>query len=428
MTGTILIVDDETLFAEAVATRLGRDGYACTVAGSLAQARVALADPADLLLLDVRLPDGSGLDFLEETDGMPVVVMTAFGDVDGAVTAMKRGAADYLRKPVDLDELTMVAERALAARRLETRLAYSRERDAHRGEAAELIGESPAIETVRREIAAFSATAGTPPVLILGETGTGKTLAARLLHESGAASAQPFVHVDCAGFPPGAAMRELFGDGGGPGLVEAAERGTVLLDEVSTLARDAQGALLNVIERRRLRRQGREAAIAASFVATSNRDLPKLVAEGGFREDLYYRLDVLTLHMPPLRDRGDDVTALARRFIVQAADRYGRAAPRLDDTGAAALARYPWPGNVRELRHVIERAVLLDTDGAIRESDLPAAGPASESRPPATTLAGMERRLMNDALAAARGNVSAAARRLGISRMAMRYRMKKHGL
>ena len=447
MSGAVLVVDDETLFAEAVATRLRREGYACAVVGDLAQARAALADPIDLMLLDVRLPDGSGLDFLAEAEGVPVVMMTAFGDVDSAVAAMKSGAADYLRKPVDLDELAIVAARALAARRLEDSLARSRERDARSRGEAELAGESPAIAAARREIAAFAALldgaadADAPPVLILGETGTGKTLAARLLHDSTPAPDRPYVHVDCAGLPPGAALAELFGDDDGPGLVEAAERGTVVLDEVSALPPDAQAALVAAIEGRQLRRRSRrsgrrrEIAVAASFVAASNRDLEALVEEGGFRRDLYYRLNVLTLRMPPLRDRGGDAALLARRFVDQAARRYGRAAPRLDDAAVAALFRYPWPGNVRELRHVVERAVLLDSTGVIGAGDLPSPSPSSAPDAPGTaappslaTLDGMERRAMREALAASGGNVSAAARRLGISRMAMRYRMKKHGL
>ena len=223
--------------------------------------------------------------------------------------------------------------------------------------------------------------------------------------------------------------------------MEAAEHGTVVLDEVSALPPDAQAALVAAIEGRQLRRRSRrsgrrrEVAVAASFVAASNRDLEALAEEGGFRRDLYYRLNVLTLRMPPLRDCGDDASRLARRFVDQAARRYGRAAPRLDAAAVAALFRYPWPGNVRELRHVVERAVLLDSTGVIGAGDLPSPSPCSAPDAPGTaappslaTLDGMERRLMREALAASGGNVSAAARRLGISRMAMRYRMKKHGL
>ncbi len=445
MSSSVLIVDDETLFAKAVAARLEREGYACSVAGSLAEARAVGTDMVELVLLDIHLPDGSGLDFLAEIEGPPVIMITAFGDIDSAVKAMKDGAADYLRKPVDLDELVVVTKRVLAARRLETRLVYSRERGTRRRGEGELVGKSPMIGAVRREIAAFaevigSADNGAPPVLILGETGTGKTLAASLIHESHSTSEQPIVHVDCGGLSRGSAP-ELFGDENAPGLIEAAENGTVLLDEVSTLTPQAQAALLSIIERRRLRRPGgrRETPISASFIATSNRDLPKLVNDGEFRQDLYYRLNVLTLHMPPLRECGDDAVLLARRFIRQAANRYGREAPKLTDSGAAALIRYSWPGNARELSHVIERAVLLDDDGAIRESDLPhtTSAPVSEaSDMPDTptipahdeTLQSMEQRLMAEALTASGGNVSAAARRLGVTRMAMRYRMNKYGL
>lgn len=434
MTQRILIVEDEDLFARSVATRLARDGHECAIASSLANARDALADPVDLLLLDMRLPDGSGLEFLGEKPAPPAIMITAFGDIENAVTAMKRGAVDYLRKPIDLDELAIVVDRTLATRQMETRLAYSRERDTHRSGGGELLGKSPAIGKVRREIAAFAAHGGgvgAPPVLILGETGSGKNVAAHLIHDCRLGADRPLVHIDCASLARGTPTPELFGDDRGPGLIEAAEDGTVLLDEVSALAPDVQGVLLNVVERRRLRRTGgrREIPVAASFVATSNRDLPALVHEGAFRRDLYHRLDTLHLEMPPLRDCGDDAVTLARHFIAQAASRYGRPEPRLADPGAAALVRYPWPGNVRELRHVVERAVLLDDDGRIGEADLPAIAPATPRVAAApTTLASAERQLMNDALAASRGNVSAAARRLGITRMAMRYRMKKHGL
>ena len=435
MSGAVLVVDDESLFAASVAERLARDGYRCAVAGTLAEARGALAEPFDLMLLDVRLPDGSGLDLLAEAPGPSVVMITAFGDVPGAVGAMKNGAADYLGKPVDLDELAVVVDRAMAARRLEARLAYSRERERGRGGGAELLGDSPAIAAARREIDAFAAARGAapaPPVLVLGETGAGKTLAARLLHERGPAADRPFVHVDCAGLRGGAAAA-LFGDGGAPGLIEAAEDGAVLLDEVAALAPEAQDSLRDVIERRRLRRTGerREVPVSASFVATSNRDLARLAADGGFRRDLYHRLDVLSMRMPPLRARGGDAALLARRFAAQAAARYGRPAPRLAAAAEAALLRYSWPGNVRELRHVVERAALLCEDGAIRGFDLPAAEAppaAADSAAAPATLEGMERRMMRAALADAGGNVSAAARRLGVSRMAMRYRMKKHGL
>ena len=221
MTQRILIVEDEDLFARSVATRLARDGHECAIASSLANARDALADPVDLLLLDMRLPDGSGLDFLGEKPAPPAIMITAFGDIENAVTAMKRGAVDYLRKPIDLDELAIVVDRTLATRQMETRLAYSRERDTHRSGGSELLGKSPAIGKVRREIAAFAAPGGgvgAPPVLILGETGSGKNVAAHLIHDCRLGADRPLVHIDCASLARGTPTPELFGDDRGPGL------------------------------------------------------------------------------------------------------------------------------------------------------------------------------------------------------------------
>jgi len=451
---SILVVDDEAPFARAMATRLARDGCDCQVAGSLGEARKTLAPTNDwqpeLVLLDMRLPDGSGLDLLPEigsiTDKPSVVVITAFGDVDNAVEAMKRGANDYLRKPLDLDELALVAGRVMGARDLEARLDYARERDGQHVEAASLIGRSPAIRSARSEIEAIAALpdddhAPAPNVLITGETGTGKDIAARLIHLGGSRATRPFVRIDCATLPRETIEAELFGRAGEapePGLIEAAENGTVLFDEICELPVELQGKLLPVIERRRLRRLGatRELAVAARFIATTNREPEAAIAQSVLRSDLFFRLNVLGVRMPSLRDCPGDPVVLARHFIEATARRYARPAPALSEASETALATYPWPGNVRELEHLIERAVLLSDGASIGPRQLPLASPATDLLPAASaealpadvSLDAAERQLMLRALENANGNVSAAARALGITRMAMRYRMEKHGL
>lgn len=453
----ILVVEDEVIFAKAVARRLSRDGYECDAVASLADAETAIRRaPPDLLLLDMRLPDGSGLDFLERLRdefglAVPVIVMTAYGEIEDAVNAMKLSAADYLKKPVDLDELLIAVRKVFATERLTTQLAYSRAREARAGDTVEIIGRSPAIEQLRGQIARIAALGGTgsappPTVLITGETGTGKDVTARALHAHSGRQAKPFVHVDCASLPKDLIEAELFGHEKGAftnahtertGLIEMAEDGVVFLDEIAELPLDLQGKLLAVLERRRLRRVGssRERPIEAWFIAATNRDVTTMVDDGTLRSDLYFRLNVLTLELPPLRQRGDDVLLLADAFAEHTAQRYGIAHVQFSAAARALLSAYAWPGNVRELRHVIERASLLCTDGLIDADDLMLPRSAQSIAPaePPSDLAGLtldeaERLLITSALERCDSNVSAAARELGITRMAMRYRMKKYDL
>ena len=450
----ILLVEDETLFARAAKKRLELAGYRCATATTLAEAKrlVAVSRP-DLLLLDLRLPDGNGLDFLATfaatagNERLPTIVLTAYGEIADAVLAMKSGALDYLRKPIDMDELQLAVEQALQTVHLKHQLGYSRERDSRALEAAQMLGDSPAIATVRAQIgrlARLSAnTAGPPPtILILGETGTGKDVAARLLHASGTARERPFVQIDCASLPKDLIEAELFGheksaftgaQGARAGLIEAAEDGTLFLDEIGELPLDLQAKLLNVIERRRTRRLGstKEANVGAQFVAGTNRDLPRMIAAGAFRSDLYYRLNVITLTLPPLRERGDDVLLLAGHFAAQTSRRYGLAPIKFSEDALQALARYRWPGNVRELKHQIERALLLSHGSEVSSKDLGLDSlPASDATNPlhGLTLEAAERQLIVEALRDTRDNVSEAARRLGVSRMTLRYRMEKYAL
>ena len=450
----ILVVEDETLFARAVGRRLEKAGFAVTLAGTLREAaQHCQTQVPDLLLLDMRLPDGSGLDFLQRLRTGPggaaaVIAMSAYGEIEDAVSAMKLGAADYLRKPVDLEELLLNVDKVLAQQQVSRQLEYSRAREATTQELPQLVGESPAALRVREQVQRIAALVGTgdaaPTVLIMGETGTGKDVAARLLHQASRRSARPFVQVDCASLPKDLIEAELFGHvkgaftsaaGERTGLIEAAEDGVVFLDEIAELPLDLQAKLLAVLERRSLRRVGssQERKTRAWFIAATNRDVQAMVGEGAFRADLFYRLNVLTLQLPPLRERERDVLILARHFMHDIARRYGLAGVTLDATAEAALLAYDWPGNVRELRHVMERALLLAGGGRISADALllpggsvapPAPGPGFEG----LTLEAAEKALLEQALQRAGNNVSEAARLLGITRMTMRYRMRQHGL
>jgi DNA-binding NtrC family response regulator len=457
----VLIVDDEQVFANAVTTRLQRAGYACRPAGTLLEAqRLLEVQVPDLLLLDLQLPDGNGLDFLRNqlvslVPQLAVVVITAHGDLTDAVAAMKLGAVDYLKKPIDLDELLLVIDKLQGRLALEQRLEYSRQREARSAVHEELVGESESMVRLRSELERIGAIAqrvgeGAPPtVLITGETGTGKDLAARLLHEArDGGDNLPFVHLDCAALPASLIEAELFGHERGSftgatgariGLIEAAEAGTLFLNEVGELPPDLQAKLLTVLERRVLRRVGgnKELPVRAWILAATNRDLERMVAEGTFRGDLLYRLKVLDVPMPALRERGEDVVRLAHHFANQVARRYDMPEPHLDGSAIEALGRYSWPGNVRELKHAIERAVLLCRDGRIGHTDLPMPGAVSEAAPPGgevpgqidgLTLQEAEVLLIKQALEATQGNVSRAARQLGVTRMALRYRIDKYDL
>ena len=450
----ILIIEDELLFARAVAKRLEQAGYVCTMTTTLAEGMAQAAQqPADLVLLDLRLPDGDGLEKLpllmqgHDDQPIPVVVMTAFGEVADAVRAMKLGAADYLKKPIDLEEMVIAVAATLHRQGVQKQLSWSREREARTREGVTLLGESPALCALRQQIQQLGKLSGAdsagPTVLIQGETGSGKDVVAHLLHQASANHAAPFIHVDCAALPRDLIEAELFGHEKGAytsamqartGLLEAAENGTLFLDEIGELPLDLQAKLLTVIERRRVRRVGsvHERPIHARFVAASNRDLRQQVALGEFRSDLYFRLNVLTLSLPPLRERGEDIHLLARHYAQQTAQRYRLAPPRFSDEALEALGHYAWPGNVRELKHLTERAVLLSGDAPLTATAF-ALPPQAEENAQAlpeglrgVTLGDAERTLIQQALAECHGNISEAARRLGITRMTLRYRMEKY--
>ena len=453
----ILIIDDEEIHARALGRFFDRRGHTCEVVTSAPPGLAAVrAGRPQLVLLDMRLGEVDGLETLREMrelePTLPVIVMTGFGSVETAVRAMKAGALDYVQKPMDLEQLELVINRALGEIRTRERLEFLQRREVGGPDGLALIGESPAMRPVYEfieRVARFEGLAASdhPTVLLLGETGTGKDLVARILHARSTLAGEAFLALDCTALPRNLIEAELFGYERGAftdarstkrGLFEVATGGTIFLDEIGELDLEVQGKLLRAIEEKKIRRVGGLADVRTDvrIIAATNRDLQRLANEGRFRLDLLYRLKVLTLALPALRERGDDITRLAEHFLGLYARKYDRRPKRLTPDAVAALASFPWIGNVRELAHVAERATLLVAADVIEawhlglESHLPAeAQDTVPAGPPAPgTLEEVERQLMRQALESNTWNVSEAARRLGVSREVLRYRMRKYGI
>ncbi|MBI2514518.1 MAG: sigma-54-dependent Fis family transcriptional regulator [Opitutae bacterium] len=462
----LLLEDDPALRRRLVAT-LRALGGEVSEATNLAEARRLLRDLSfDFALVDLHLPDGDALMLLREgvfSENTGVVVMTAFGGIPQAVEAMRLGAGDYLTKPFEPEALPVAF---LRCRQQRTAARRTEHQNATGTDGAELFfGHS--LDAVRRQLDTILAAERRlerrlPPVLIEGETGTGKTALARWLHRHGPRAAEPFIAVNCAALPEQLAESELFGHERGAftdartartGLFEAADGGTLFLDEIASLSPAIQAKVLVAIEDGRIRRLGsnKEIAIDARLIAASNRPLRALAETGGFRDDLYQRLDLLHVTLPPLRERGADIVALARQLLAATAKRHRLRALTISDDGARRLQAQRWSGNVRELAHEIERAVIFGQTGAPLDfAHLPAApssagvSPASGSsassadaqplhdwRNPAWrlpesgfSLDAITTALIDDALRETGGNVSAAARRLGVTRQFLRYRLE----
>jgi two-component system, NtrC family, response regulator AtoC len=450
---SLLVLEDEPLLRRQLAANLTRLGAEVATSDSLAAAREHLREGQfDFALLDVHLPDGLGTDLLRERafpSATAVIVMTANGAVAGAVEAMRLGATDYLVKPFDPGELPLVIARARRARN-GARLEEQRRDGSARATAGFYFGQALAsVETQLGKIRAADARMQThlPPVLIQGETGTGKTTIARWLHDQGARAAQPFVEVNCSAMPEALAESELFGHERGAftdartariGLFEAANGGTLFLDELPSLSPALQAKLLKVIEEYRFRRLGgsREITVDTRLMAASNRDLKQLVAAGQFREDLYHRLDLYRIIIPPLRERGEDVVRLAEALLENLCRRHRLPLKRLSHGARQRLRAAPWPGNVRELAHELERALVFEGGEEVNLEQLPAPINPHEPAKPAAWLNPdfrfpSEGFLLEEAMAVLIGraldqtghNVSAAARLLGVSRDFLRYRL-----
>jgi len=459
----VLIIEDEAMLARNLAQSLKLAGHTVQSVGS-GEDGLALADTTapDLILLDLRLPGIDGLDVLRELRqrgcAASVVVMTAYGSVDSAVEAMKAGASDYLTKPLDLHEVELVVEQVLAHRRVAANLEYFRRREEQSADLDAIIGDSPAIQSVKqfiRRIVSTPALASelAPPILLTGETGTGKDLVARAIHYAGPRRAAPFVHINCTALPEQLVEAELFGHvkgaftdarGDKRGLIEVADGGTLYLDEIGHMAPSLQAKLLGVIEQRIIRPVGGtiERKIDIHIIAATNRDLQEAIHAELFRDDLYHRLRVLAIDLPPLRVRGGDIDQLADHFVRLYAGRFGLSVAGIGEDARALLRRHDWPGNVRELSHAIESAVLIADGPQIRCEHLniqpPGVGAKLRVEMPgdqvmkidfatgSLRLEDIEYQVIRAALEFSKHNVSRAARILGISRDAIRYRIEKY--
>ncbi|MBP8297142.1 MAG: sigma-54-dependent Fis family transcriptional regulator [Burkholderiales bacterium] len=468
MAAGILIIEDELTLAKNIATYLKRGGYETCVASTgedgLAQFE---AFRPEAVLLDYALPGISGIEVLKRIKtldaGIPVILMTGHGSELVAVEAMKAGAYDYLIKPVILSDLKLRLEKVLGEEQRGEELTYHRRKAAADASLDQLIGDSAPMAAlkaaIRQLLAAESGItdAEMPAVLITGETGTGKELVARALHFGGPRRDAPFVELNCSTIPGDLLEAELFGYERGAftdakqrklGLIEAAAGGTLFLDEIGDIDSRVQVKLLKLLEDKTVRRLGsvREQHANIRIVTATNRDLEQLVHEGHFRADLLFRLRIVHFELPPLRARGSDVQALAAHYLDLHRRRYRKPLLRVSAEAEQAMLRYRWPGNVRELRNLLEQAVIMATGTTIEAADLrltstlgaPPGRPVAASEAAAAepgsgsssglNLADVERELLVRALGQAGGNVSQAARLLGVSRDTVRYRMEKHGL
>lgn len=457
----ILIVEDDLLLGKQLGSALEALGADVTVAGDVRAARKRIAEQEfDFALLDVHLPDGVGTDLLRERvfpSNTGVIVMTVNREVSGAVEAMRAGALDYLIKPFDLAELPLVIRRARRARQSARVEEQQRDQAALSDEAFYFGSALTSLQTQLAKVLAADQRMQTdlPPVLIQGETGTGKTTIARWLHHQGPRAAQPLVEVNCPALPEPLAESELFGHEKGAftdaratrmGLFEAAHGGTLFLDELPSLSLPLQAKVLSAIEDRRIRRVGsnKQIAVDVRIIAATNHDLQALVAAGRFREDLFHRLDLYRICIPPVRERGADILKLADLLVRRICGRHKLPVRKLLATAQRRLLAYPWPGNVRELAHELERAIVFEEGDALNLHHLPLPDPGDPGRvlsendwfneqfvfpEQGFSLAEAIQRIVRHALKQTNNNLSAAGRLLGVSRDYIRYRLagKKDG-
>jgi len=438
---TILVVDDEQIQRAILAEVLRDEGYLVVEAadGETALQRVN-GGGIDLILTDVRMPGISGEELLvkvrEERPHLPVLLITAHDTVEQAVAAMQAGAFSYIAKPINLDGLLAQVQRALEHRRLAEELEALRSAVGEAPDLPEVVAESPAMRAVLSEAARVAPRRTT--VLITGESGTGKEVVARAIHALSDRAEAPFVAVNCAALPETLLESELFGHEAGAftgaaqrhiGRFEQASSGTLFLDEIGDLPMPVQVKLLRALQERTIERVGSNASIAVDvrLIAATHRDLAAAIREGGFREDLYYRLNVVALHLPPLRHRRPDIPTLVDHLLERINRDNDTAITGVSREALEAFLRYPWPGNVRELGNVLERAVVLTRGQVIHLDDLPSTIRAPSEKPPAGdgSLADSERAAIVAALAAARGNRSVAADRLGIHRNTLRRKIRE---
>jgi two-component system, NtrC family, response regulator AtoC len=451
MNAHILIADDDEVSCQLFAEALDADGFHVDQVTSGDEAlEVLRAGSHDLLIIDVRMPGLSGLDVTrivhEKYPALPVIVMTAFGSIETAVEAIHEGAFDFISKPMNLAELKKIVSRALAQRSLQHRAdKKANDTDEKPTELGRIIGKSPAMLEVYKTVARVAPTKST--VLILGESGTGKELIARAIHEHSPRANRPFVAVDCGALTETLLESELFGHMRGSftgafadkkGVFEEAQGGTCFLDEVGGISPNLQARLLRVLQEHEIRRVGGKDwfPVDVRVVAATNQNLFEAVAKGDFRQDLYYRLDVITIHLPPLRERADDIPLLAQHFLRYYGQESGKPVPALSDKAMDLLCSYPWPGNIRELENAIEQAVALSYQPVLTPEDLPREVREQKTAripsltpengqfifPDTPSLEEVKKRYVMHVLQITGGNVSATARILNVDRRSL-YRM-----
>jgi two-component system, NtrC family, response regulator PilR len=470
----ILVVDDERSMREFLAIMLARDGHDVVAAENGSQALASLRQRSfDLLISDIRMPDCSGIDVLREAKtlqpDLPGILMTAFSSTQTAIEALRTGALDYISKPFDIDEMKRVVAQALERRRLRDQGTAAdpdvpRDDDGRPRAGDSMVGRGAAMQRVFALVEAIAGTSST--VLITGESGTGKEMAARAIHRLSPRAERPFVALNCGALTETLLESELFGHEKGAftgalhttrGLIEQAEKGTIFLDELGEMSPLMQVKLLRVLQERRFRRVGGHEELSADIriIAATNRDLARMVADGTFREDLYYRVNVIPVALPPLRERREDLPVLARHFVQRFAREMRRPGAELTAEALDALQRHAWPGNIRELENVLERAVALETTSAVTLASLPdhllvvapLAGPAAVA--PTDAVGGtaspaplfpdegfdlerhvqdLEREYLAEALRRAAGVKMRAADLLGMSFRSFRYYAKKYNL
>jgi two-component system NtrC family response regulator/two-component system response regulator HydG len=451
--GRIVVIDDEVNAAAALETLLREDGYEVSKAND-ARAGLKLLDETDpdVVLTDLRMPGIDGLELLarikEVRPETMVIVMTAYGTVKTAVKAMKLGAEDYLSKPIDVEELEVILSRAVEKKRLFEETRVLRERLERKYKLDNLVGESPEMLSVFKTIRQVAPSSAS--VLLLGESGTGKELFAQALHQNSPRRPKPFIKVACASLPETLLESELFGHEKGSftgalytraGRFEAADGGTLFLDEIGDISLTVQVKLLRFLEEREFERVGgnRTYKVDVRIVCATHRDLKKKIEEGAFREDLYYRLNVVEIHIPALRERSGDIPLLADHFMRKFAQANGKVVRGISDEALGLLLRHGWPGNVRELENAIERAVVLADEEVLKPQHFPTLRPAPAAGPqkpapdgargvsiPGSSLADIEREAILRTLEAVAGSTSRAAAMLDISPRKIQYKLKEY--